>query len=341
MGRPVHLVVPCRVVPVGGARAAAAFSNPAFTFSHPEYPPLVSSTIATAWALFGRRPDNRVAQAVSMLLTYSALVTLGVSLGWVVRARSSWLRWAAVVAGGLLAIGAAGFSPTGLVDGLVDDLWSAWFVAAVLLLLFRRADWSSTVLATLLLAAAVLTKNEAFPAAVLLAGLATVRHRRRLREVWPVWIAVGVGALWLALSRLLGATSDLVEGGNVGKALRGDHVVWARLGPTVARLTHVVGWLTAGVVVISVLGVVVTTAHRRRSGIGSDLWGWVLFAANLGVLAMTYVVSPYGLEWHLTTSVGRTTVESGMLLLALAAVNLLLALSPDPGPDPGPDPAQT
>jgi hypothetical protein len=310
----------------GGSRAAAAFANPAFGFSHADYPPLGPSTIATTWSVFGNGPDARVAQAVTIVVTYSALVTLGVTLTWVVRARTSSLRWIAVIVAGLLALGAGGLWPSGVADGFVDNLWSAWFVAAAVLLLLHPPARSATTLATVLLAGAVLTKNEAFPAAVILCGLAAVRHRERLRETWTVAIAIAVGVAWHLLARLLGAKSDLLEGGNAGKALHGDRVVWERVGPTVVRLTEALGWLTAAVILISVLGGFVTLARRRRLGIGSDLWCWSLLAGNLGVLTATYVVSPYGLEWHLNSSIDRTTVEPGMLLLAIAAVNLLLAL---------------
>lgn len=332
----------------GGARAAGAFSNPSFAFSHADYPPLAPATIATNWLAFGTGPQARLAQATTLLLTYSALVTLGISLTWTVSVRRPRFEWAVAVVGGALALGAASFATPGVADGLVDNLWSAWLVAAALLVLIHPPQRSTTIVGAVLLTAAVLTKNEAFAAGAMVAVLATVRHRHRLRDTWFVWIAVVVGVGWQGLSRSLGARSDLLEGGNLGKLLRGDHMVVGRIDPTVVKIVHVVGGLTVAVAAISALGLVATSSVRRRRRIGSDAWMWLLLVANLAVLGFTYVISPYPLEWHLGTSIDRTTAEPGMLLLSLAAVGLLLAVDrtrgardPDlvtPEPDQVPSP---
>jgi len=205
-------------------------------------------------------------------------------------------------------------------------LWSAWFVLAALLLLLHPYSRSAVLLGSLALAAAVLTKNEAFPIALVLVVLATIRHRRHLRHSWFIAIPIGLGIVWQVLARIEGAQSDLQGGGHIVGLVTGDPAVIGRIGPTLGRMFADIGWFAAASIVVSVLGMLLTVSVRRWLGVGLDVWFWALFVASLGMLVIAFAVSPYNLVWHLGTALNRTTVHCETLLLALVSVNLLLAL---------------
>jgi len=330
---------------VGGARATDAMANPLLAFSHPDYPPLTSATVATIWRVTGDRPDARVALLVTIVLTWSALVSFGVALLWTLRHATAGrlpVRLLAAGLAGFAALAATGSASLYAGAGYVDHQWAAWFAGAAVLLLLAPPDRDTTILGAVLLAGAMLTKNEAQVAGIGLVVLATIRHRRRGRvEITIPWIPVVLSFAWTALARLLGATSDLLEGGRFGQLLRGNTEVIDRLHPTLVATRDIVLGVALATVAVNVLGALWCRGVRRRARVGSDLWMWGLLAGYLAALTVTYLISPYDIAWHLNSSIGRTMVAPLMILISIMTVWSVLALLPHgavfattPGPEP-------
>lgn len=330
----------------GGARAGDAIGSPLLAWSHPDYPPLISATVATMWRLTGGHADAKMALSVSLVVTWSALASLGVAIVWALRRVTSARPWGAPVAvavAGLAALAASGFAPLAAGTGYVDHLWSAWFAAAAVLLVLAPLDRDTTFVGVLFLAAAMLTKNEAMAGGLGLVVLATIRHRRRGRlDLALLWVPVVLAVSWAAIAHGLGARSDLMQGGRFRELLHGDDPVLDQLPYTVSWLRDLVQGMAVATAVVSATGALVCWGRRRRSGLGSDLWLWAWLAGDLTVLVVTYLISPYEPGWLLVTSAGRTTLAPMMVLIAMMAVGAVLAVVPEATePDVAPVEADT
>jgi hypothetical protein len=173
--------------------------------SHPRYPLLMPLAQVAALEAVGS-DDERIARAV-----YAAFFPAFVLL--ILEAGRRWAgpRAALLTALVLLTVPWIPFDPEGGAAGAYSDLPLACFFGGGLLLLLRsRPRASDGVAAGLLLAAALLTKNEGLPEvlialalAALSAGLAVIRRRRAGRpRLIAAALACGlcVGALGLLVS---------------------------------------------------------------------------------------------------------------------------------------------
>lgn len=294
--------------------ARAAIGSPAFYFSHSDYPPLASAVVSTVWSVLGGY-SFRVAQAVSSLVTFSAIATLG----YVVRSVTS--RGPVAVsrlAGVGVSLAAWGAAPYAVAGGMTDPLWSAAFVAAAVLLLFGNEPFARPMLPLLLLTVATLTKNEGFVAGAVLAAFVTLRERRNLRRAWWVWLPVASGLAWTRIVRYLGAVSDVTDG-HVRELLAGDQGVLDRLPPTLDALQARVGLILAFSLGAAVLGGIFLRRHRRELGLGSDVWLWLTNAVFAASLIVTYLISLNGIQWYLATSADRVTLPIALMAAASAA----------------------
>ncbi|HEY3566429.1 MAG TPA: hypothetical protein VGP73_00750 [Thermoanaerobaculia bacterium] len=173
--------------------------------SHPRYPLLMPLAQVAALEATGS-DDERIVRALYAMF-FPALVLL------ILEAGRRWAGWRAALLTALvlLTIPWIPFDPEGGATGAYSDLPLACFFGGGLLLLLRARPRASDGLAAgLLLAAALLTKNEGLPEvlialalAALSAGIALLRRRRAGRPRLLAAALAGVlciAALWLLVS---------------------------------------------------------------------------------------------------------------------------------------------
>ncbi|HEY2291910.1 MAG TPA: hypothetical protein VGM86_14510 [Thermoanaerobaculia bacterium] len=188
-----------------GTVDAAVLRFPKSFVSHPRYPLLMP--LAQIAALEAAGSDDERIVRVLYALFFPALVLLILEAG----RRWAGSRAALLTALALLTIPWIPFDLEGGAIGAYSDLPLACFFGGGLLLLLRgRPRATDGVAAGLLLAAALLTKNEGLPEvlialalAALSAGLALVRRRRAGRSRALATALAGVlclAALWLLVS---------------------------------------------------------------------------------------------------------------------------------------------
>ncbi len=317
----------------GHLTAIDALRNPALSFAHTAYPPLIGGAVAVVWAVTGDRSYTLGVVVVAflnvaaLLAAATVLVEVGRRCGDAVAAhhvrppgestarRAPALEAAhvaGVVAAALAVLVTAGVAGQFLTDGYADVLWSAAAVGAVGFGLVLPGTGQDLGACVLLLAVAGLTKNEGTASAVAIALLLTARALWRTRSsgrgfvgAWrPLLFGVlGVVALcaWPVLARLLGAAPDVaVAGKRVGNDLNRLHLTVDAMRPHL----HVL----FAAVPVAVLGAVVLRRARAAARLGNDGWAWAALACGLVAVAADYVGGSGTLAFWLDTSVHRTTL---------------------------------
>jgi hypothetical protein len=310
----------------GGAFARGAVGNPALAFSHPDYPPLASAPVALAWQALGG-PAFYPAAFVNGAVTLAGIAALVYAVRLVTAAGPALWSWLAAIAAGYSAWSPLWIVPTA---GFSDAMCATAFAAGAVLVLFTPAPLAGRVrpLTLLLLCAAAMTKNEGQSMVLALAVVATVRGRRDWRRTGWAWLPVAVAAGWLITARLLGAQTDVLAAGRFADLLRGDPAVLDRaplvLSTMAGRVARIVPPALAG----AALGWVLLRRRRRALGLGGDPWLWAVAALYWAALTLIYVVTPYDLHWHLSTSVDRVMIAVVVLSCASAACWAVVAVSP-------------
>jgi hypothetical protein len=281
-------------------------------FAHPSYPPLVGGTVAVAWQITG---DHAYRLGVVMVACLNAASVL--ALGWalfelgrrtarvVAGRRGAVLASVAAVSSVLLVLAAFEAAGPFTTNGYADLLWSSAAVGAVaygLVLSGRGVDLGAT---GVLLAVAVLTKDEGIAVGVGIVVLLATRRAVSDRRPWRSLVA-GVCALacvgaWPALVRLLGAHGDVA---NIGRNTD-DDLNRARL-TFDAMVPHLHVLLLAAPVAVA--GALVAGRLRGEVALGNDIWSWAAIAVGTCVIAAVYVFGPGSVELWLLTSVHRTTM---------------------------------
>jgi hypothetical protein len=308
----------------GAEATRAAIGHPGMFFSHTDYPPLHSAAVALVWSF--TPADFAVAQGTSAIVTFSAIVALMHAVRTVTgigSVRPVAARMAAVVIG----LAAWATAPRAVVSGMSDVLWATTLVAGAVLLFIPYGPLRRPEIALFCVTVAALSKNEGYVAAFIVAALATLRERRSLRRGWAVWLPVLAGTAWAMIARYFGAANDLAADGHLAGLLRGDPAVLARLRPTLHSLWDHTGAVVTVALAIAVLGTLVLRRQRSQAGLGSDLWLWAAGAAYSGTLILTYLVSPFDVQWHLATSADRVSLPIVLLAGASAVCWGVLALA--------------
>ncbi|WP_432993467.1 hypothetical protein [Dactylosporangium sp. CA-233914] len=310
----------------GGSFARDSVGNPALIFSHPDYPPLASAPVALAWRVLDLR-DFYPAAMVNGALTLSSIAAVVYAVRRVTSAAPAVWSWLAAI-----AVGWSAWSPLWIVPtaGFSDAMCATAFAAGAVLLLFDREpfDRRRLPLTLLLLCCAALMKNEGQSMVVVLAVVATLRHRRQLRRVAWVWLPVAVAALWSLVARLLGAQTDVLAGGHFGDLLHGDPTIAGRIPTVFSTMAGRVDRVVVLALAAAVLGAVLLRRRRAAFGLGADPWLWAVTAGYWLAVALIYVVTPNDLHWHLSTSVDRVMVAVVVLSCASTACWAVVALSP-------------
>lgn len=293
----------------GGDYLRDAMANPAFAFSHSDYPPAVPATIGTVWHLTGGI-DPRIGQLVVGLLTLSAVLLIGLALAELGLKQNTGLR---AVIGGSAVLGSFGIAANFGMNGYVDLLWSACIAASVLYLLVSPTDTTNLVTGLVAVVVAGLVKNEGMVAALLVLILAAFRYRPPDRRS-ALFAAAGVSILaWLPLSRHFGAGSDLVLG--LGDVLTGRTEIGPRLAPIAEAVGRDTLLLIATAAAMSLVGSAILSPTRELMGIGSSVWTWAAIAGCATAIGGAYLITPNDLEWHLNSSIERTTISLRLLAL--------------------------
>lgn len=202
-----------RLIRMERTATPASFTDPWVWTSHPQYPPLVALVQATGLELVDAPRDERAGRGVHPLFFLALLAVLYRSVGILSRSVP-----AAAAATSLAAMTPfLAFESHGGAAGAYSDVpLGAFLGAGLAVLLCGRAGARTGAVAGLLLAGAVLTKNEGLPlvAALLLvtlvvalgslwrrAGARGPRVRRLLRGVVPLADLVACSALLLGAYR--------------------------------------------------------------------------------------------------------------------------------------------
>jgi hypothetical protein len=302
----------------GGDVAREAMANPALATSHADYPPLASASAAGLWSI-ADGGSLRLAQAVTSVQSWMAVVLAGCLAMSAARREAQLLVAGLAGAFALASFGVAGGFGT---RGYADLLWAAAMVSAVLAFLVLPPTATAQLVGATCLAAAMLTKAEAFVSAfavfIPLVVLRAVREDRRaaLRRLRPVLGAVGAATCWPVLAgRFAPDAKRDITVGSLRALLTGDPAKVDRLSPALSGLVGYtrLTFVTAGVAIVA--GCLVLRRDQRR-----DLGGpWWLPAAAVGCFVLFFVVvAAADVEVHFYVATGgfRTMTVVRMLLLA-------------------------
>jgi len=320
--------------------------NAAYTFSNPDYPPLVPAAGALAFALVGRG-DLRVAIEVTALLTACALGVVGAGVAAVGGRGRPSSRIAAVVAAGAVCM--VGFSVTGIyyaVGGYADLLWSAAAVGAVVWGLVLPRSTQALVVAWICAGVASVTKNEGLATALVVLVLIALRYRplalSRLRRprVQPESrglqdVAVGSavrrwaeragfvvvpalpGLAWAGLARLIGLHNAFFTSSSAESPVSRARATIHGMAPHLVVVPVALAVLVAGCYFVR--------RDRERARLGHPAWLWTAWFLSLALIYVTYVLGSPPIKWWLLTSVDRTTIYPQLVLYTDLAIWMAIA----------------
>ncbi len=324
----------------GHRQYRANLLNPAYSFSNPSYPPLVSAAIATSGLLRFALSAPAAAALVAVLNSCA----LFVAASGLVHVRSAHRgiqgAVAVLVAGGLCLQGFTLDAPYSL-GGDADLLWAACATAALMygLVLPCRRDYFAT--ATLCCLIASFTKTEGLVTALMVAALMALRYLR-------VFSSCAAGPLWDRMRRSLrararsqpahwGAVSGRVAIG--GLVALGSGAVWflglhamhvenrffsaSTLRESSGLRLHFIG--IALLPYLPLLGLAMSVEEvggvrwrhaRQAAGLGSPWLLWAVTTGYLGALVFTYAVGSLGIRGWLAASLPRTMVFTQLALFS-------------------------
>lgn len=285
----------------GGLRPSPFWSNPAYDWSHKDYPKLLPMLAARFAAVAGAWSD---AAAKSALAPLGAGAFLGLL--------------AASASQGFLILAPAAVAVLGawLWSGYMDS-WVALYGAVAVLAMSAWLETGRRVylaMSTAALGIALCLKNEGqlLAAAGLPALLCASAARRRLRwQDLSVLIAFIPFTLWIPVKAELAAPGDLDHAGIVLRALE----VAGDSGEFLYRLSV----LGQGALLHSHL--FATTGAFLAAGIcvgfrSSALICGLTGALYAGGLVMVYLGTPLDFTWHVENSLGRVLMTPTLLLLS-------------------------
>ena len=297
--------------------------DPFFEWSHPDYPVLLPGFIARAWSLLGSMPAW-VPQMVGALFTFGAA---GVGAGVLRRLRSP-------VHGMLFALLLLG-TPFYIHHGAsqyADVPLGFYFLAAIACLALHDAaerhgeqggGFGCLLLAGFFAAAGLWTKNEGVTFLPLLLGgrcAATLFFDRSLRRALVQGMAMLLGAAPVLATQILFKTTFpvpneifLYQLGNTDEEklaaiftlLQTPVRYWIVAKTMTVQFFTFGRWWPAGVVAALLLLAPLCGLRRRFPCSRTVLAAGLALAGQLTVYFMVYVITPYGLEWHLRTSLER------------------------------------
>ena len=331
----------------GGHHALlTGLQNPAYSFSNPDYPPLVPAAGALAFTAYGHG-DLRVAVEVTALLTACALGVVGAGVAAVGSGRRPLSHIAAVAVAGSVCV--VGFAVTGTyyaLGGYADLLWSAAAVGAVVWGLVLPRSTQALAVAWICAAVASLTKNEGLTTALVVLVMISLRYRpptpsrrRRLRAqpesqgrpevaMWPTVRRWAERAAFVAVPALPGlAWAGLVRLIGLHDAFFGSSSAESSASRAIAAAHGMAAHITVMPVALAVLvaGCCFVRTDRGHALLGHPAWLWAACLLSLAIIFATYVFGSYEIHWWLSTSVARTTIFAQLMLYTDLAIWLIIA----------------
>jgi hypothetical protein len=269
-------------------------------FAHPDYPLLLPLNYDYAALLAGGWSDR-------WLGVFN--VAFGIALLLIVR--EILARETTPLIASAITFAATGFALSGFI-GLAEAPLIAFAAAAILFLrravLYddRAAMWHGAILAGF----AACTKNEG---TALLLTLLVALALSKPRLAWRLWPALAITVPWLAMRALHRLPTDLAQGSFVTRVLhRLPHL--GAVAMLLIRNLHT-PWLWA---VILVALLVVPHALRVR-----ERFVLLVFAIQVAIYVITYLGTPWSIEWQVATSWPRLSSQVATPLLVV--VMLMLA----------------
>ncbi len=307
------------MLPVIGSRDALAGA------SHPGYPLLLPSAVASAWTVQGETASATPA-ALSLLFTFAAA---GILCGAVAALRGE----AAGLLSLLVLLASEGFAAqAGAQDA---DVPIAMFLLATLAWIALSGDreWSGgmLLLAGLCCGFATWTKNEGLPFSIL--TLATVAWRGGKRAAgWITLGALPAFALLAAFKLLLVHDAEAVFPKTLAEAIAKttDLSRWLQIVESFIQSTWQMGTPWAHpVLLVAILAATLGLAPRDRWR--RQIWLAIPVFGLLGADFLVYLTTAADLTWHLSTSNVRLLVQVWPALLFLA----FLVIAPPALPSTG------
>jgi hypothetical protein len=308
------------------------------------YPPLVSASTALAWRVTGDQ-SVRLGVVVIALLNTCALITAAYAL--VVTGRRAARRLAApsgrvppapVVVGAigavLLVFVAFGITGPFMTNGYADPIWSLAAVGAVAYGLQMGAGRTEQGVVLILVLVAGMSKDEGVVTAcalivlVALRRLVTLPAEERRRRWWPPALLAVVelaGVLvWPLLMRAIHARGETsVTFSPLGDMPGRARTVYDGMVPYLHMLVLAVP--------VAVVGGLVLSRVRRRSGAANDWWAWAALVSGLLAVSVAYVTGTVAIQTWLVGTVDRVTdfpALAAWWIVATWAVVATSALSP-------------
>lgn len=278
---------------------------------HPEYPPLLSACVGRAWNYAGAQGTAApVAAAGAFTFALAGLLAAGLA---VLRGATAGLL------GAVLLFGSATVLDQG--PSQIADIPVAFFLLAAILgaMLASRYGHGALALSGFAAGMGAWSKNEGLALAAGLGAAVAVLMRGRALW-WCAGAAPGLGAaacykLFLSspdpLLQVQSLAARLADPARYAFILRGFWESFAAMGDGLAHPAIALAALAAG------LGFALDTKLRPA-------WSAGLAAVLLGLASYftAYLLTPFDLEWHVSTSVERLIVQlwPSAILLAVAVL---------------------
>jgi hypothetical protein len=306
--------------------------NPAYSFTNPDYPPLVPAVGALAFRFY-RLSDLHLAVDMTVLVSACGLGVAAMGIVAVADALAGgrgagWpARVVAVAAAGAICV--VGFAVSGIyvVEGYADLVWAAFAVGAVIWGLVLPTSPRALGVAWICAAAAGLTKNEGLTTALVIIVAIALRYRPLslpgpLARRWAeraVFVVVPAlpGLAWAGIIALIGVHDAFFKTASGETPLTRVTATFAGM----AGHLHV----TPLALAVTVAGSLFLRADRQRAGLGNPAWLWTCWLGSLAIIFGTYVIG--GLEIHswLANSVNRVTIFAQVVLYAEISVWMVIA----------------
>jgi|HubBroStandDraft_6_1064221.scaffolds.fasta_scaffold48771_2 hypothetical protein len=311
---------------------------PDVTLIQSVYPPLVSATTSLAWRVTGDQSE-RLAVVVIALLNSCAVVTASWALVQTGRVAALRLgsgaddRDAALLSGGrvpgpahptgaalapmvigvvsavLLVFVAFGIAEPFITNGYADPIWSLAAVGAMAYGLQAGASRANLGVTVILILVAGMSKDEGLATGCLLIvlvalrGVVTMASEVRRRRWWrPLLIGVAelaaIGS-WPLVVRIIHARG-LASGHSPGR------LVASRARASYEGMTPYLHVLVLAVPV-AVVGGLVLSRVRRRSGVANDWWAWTTLAGGLIAVIGAFAIGTGAIKPWLEGTVHRVT----------------------------------
>lgn len=282
---------------------------------HVDYPLLLPLLVARGYAYAGAE----TAAASTVLALVFGLAPIATLCGALTMQRTAVVG---LVAGAVLAL-----TPiyVNIAASRIADVPLAGYVLATVVLLAERRH-GALLLAGIAAGAASFTKNEGIAWALFVAGLCgllVLARRRAVSELLLLLLGIGVvgfATLWFKLGYapaqdLLAAQSGGAMWDRVAEPAR-----WVQVAEYFAREFCWFGGKYPGVPGPAVL-VLVVVLLRGRNAPPVPWTGIVLLHAMVGVYLVAFLLSPYDVEWHLTTAAARLLLQLWPAALFLAGLS--------------------